>query len=1149
MSRERFQRARSLFERACNLPPDEQARFLAQECADDDALRAEVEGLLAADRTPVSGLDTPLPEQHPSSIGGYRILGVIGQGGMGTVYEAEQESPRRRVALKLISFSTPELLKRFEYEAEILGRLSHPGIAKIIEAGVADGRPFFAMELIDGAPLTDFVRDAGLNPRARLELLARIADAVQHAHLQGVVHRDLKPGNILVEKDGTPRLLDFGVAKLTTPDARLTTLGTRAGQLLGTLPYMSPEQFTSEPIDVRADVYALGVIGYELLTGKTPKDFTGKSLAEAVALAQTGDLPPLGTRSDAETIIGKALQPDKERRYGSAGELADDLRRFLRDEPIVARPPSASYQLRKMARRHRAVFAGVAVALLAIVVGGVVSFSLYLDKEEERRRAVDARRVADEERQAAVEARRVAEARATTRDEIVGFLVGLFDVVDPSEARGRTVTAKEILDEGARVIDSRLDAQPEVRSQLMLHIGRIYLRLGLVEQAQPLIEQSLELRTEIYGEGSPELGIALIAASDLAVDRGEFEQAMRLARRALASGYDRSDCLLTLGRAQEAAGFHADAEKSFRESLALRETEMGRHGLAAVLVGQAKFEEAETVAREALQIAIERYGLVHPDVVARRFTLGQLLTEKGDYPEAESVLQAALEAQVKLTGPESVDVSNALNNLAVVPLKLNDLPRARPMLERALALSMRWRGAEHPLTISVLANLGALEAGEGDLEKAIETYERALAMQRRISGDRHPNVSVYLTSIGNLLAQRNRHADAEKYLREALRLLPEHLGTRNHPNYAVALINLALLKARRGEMRAAVELYDRAYAIGSEIYGEDAVELAEYLYQGARLLVDQGQHAEAKDRLDRALAIFEKRLPPSNPTRLGCLETLAAVETELGNFDRADELLAEVIRLHEAARGADSDDVKQAVSQRARIGQLRGHYVTAREAYARLMKDPPDDAIRRITLTNNYALVLLLLREVKLAEPLFRDARERFIAIAGPAHIAVGTLTHNIAECMRLAGEPGAEAEFRKALQIYMAASPNGESPAVANTMTKLGQLRKDRAILDRALAMRRKLLPKEHPDIAKSLVAIGDEPSLKEAVAILVAAMPESPLTAAAKSDWAARLIEAGRTEEARKLLAAALPVLTAGFGPDHPDTVAARKRAAQLG
>ena len=1147
MSRERFQRARSLFEQACNLPPVEQKALLDEACADDAELRRELEVLLAADRTPVSDLDTPLPDQLPERIGGYRIVGVIGQGGMGTVYEAEQESPRRRVALKLISFATPELLKRFEYEAEILGRLSHPGIAKIIEAGVADGRPYFAMELIEGAPLTDFVRRAKLGTRQRLELLARIADAVQHAHLQGVVHRDLKPGNILVEQDGTPRLLDFGVAKLTTPDARLTTLGTRAGQLLGTLPYMSPEQFTSDPIDVRADVYALGVIGFELLTGKTPKDFSGKSLPEAIALAQTGDMASLGTRGDAETIIGKALQPDKERRYGSAGELADDLRRFLRDEPIVARPPSASYQLRKMARRHRAVFGGVTVALLAIVVGGVVSLSLYFTKEEERERAVAARQVAEEERARADVARQLAEDRATTRDEIVTFLVGLFDVVDPSEARGRTVTAKEILDEGARVIETSLDTQPEVRTQLMLHIGRIYLRLGLVEQAARMIEESVTLRTELYGAGSPELGPALIAASNLAVEQGEFDRAVTIAEQAVATGYDRTEALQTLGVAQNAVGDDAAAEKSFRESLALRETNMARHGLAAVLLGQAKFEEAEKVAREALSISIQQFGDLHPDVVTRRFTLGEVLREKGDFDRAEAELIAALEAQEKLTGPDSVDVSNALNNLAIISLTRADYTRARPLLERALAISLRWRGADHPHTIAILANLGAVETSEQNLEKAIDHYRKALVAQRKISGNRHPNVGIYLTSIGTLLGQLNRLDEAETFLNEALERLPGYLGTTEHPDYSTAVLQLALIKSRRGDLRGANELSERAYGIVEKIYEKGAPEVGDYLYQGGRILLRMGQHAEAKRRLDRALVIFDKHFAATNPTRLGCLETLAAIETELGNFDRADQLLAEVISLQEQVRGRDSDDVKQAVSQRARIGQLRGHYVTARTAYARLMEDPPKDPIRLITLQNNYALVLLLLRDVKTAEPIFRDARQRFIAIAGDAHPAVGTLTHNIAECMRLSGQES-EAEFRAALKIYMAASATGESPMVANTLTKLGQARGDRAILDRALAMRRKLLPEGHPDIAKSLVAIGDEPSLAEAVAIFTAAMPDSPLTAAAKSDWAARLIEAGRTDDARKLLTAAIAVLTTGFGEDHPDTAAARKRLAGL-
>ncbi|MEM8885779.1 MAG: tetratricopeptide repeat protein [Planctomycetota bacterium] len=1128
MSQERFRRARSIFDRACDLPPDEQEAVLRAECGDDPELRAEVEKLLAADRAPSSNIDTPLPDQLPKSIGGYRIVRVIGQGGMGTVYEAEQSNPRRRVALKLISFATPELLKRFEYEAEILGRLNHPGIARIFEAGVSEGRPFFAMEYIEGVPLDTYIRQQALSTDQRLDLLARIADAVQHAHLQGVVHRDLKPGNILVEKDGTPRLLDFGVAKLTTADARLQTLDTRAGQLLGTLPYMSPEQFTSEPIDVRTDVYALGVIGYEMLEEKLPRDFTGKSLPEAVAYAQRAETAQLSRKGDAETVVGKALQTQRARRYGSAGELADDLRRVLRDEPIVARPPSASYQLRKLVRRHRATATGVAIALVAIVAGGVFSFTQFLRAEE--------RRVEAEE------ARALAVARAETRNEMLGFLIQLFDVVDPDEARGRTVTAKEILDAGARDLRVKLEDQPEVRSQLMLMIGRIYLRLGLREPAEPLVTEALAIRRELYGDASPELITALQAAASLELARGDFGKAVAYARRALTLGPRDPLNRGELGVALERAGRYREAEKEFRTVLRDVDDNKALHGLAVVLRRQGKFEEAEQMARSALARKRKEVGDIHPDVVKRRATLATALTELGRFEEAESQFRAATDAQEKLTGKDSAEVAGSLSTHAKLLITRGEYERAQVLLERARALALRWYGPRHPLTITITANFGAVASGQRRIPDALDYYEEALRQQRAVSGDEHPVVASYLSSRGTLLLELKRFDEAQASFEEARKLLLGYHGTERHPDYAKCLVNLAIIERDRGNMQEAIVLFRRGFDLGVDLLGEDAAETVHYLFQYGRLLSEQAKYDEARKVLMRAREIFDARFEPTLPARLGCLGTLATVEIELGNFAEADKLLAETVQRHTELYGPNHANTKGSKSKRARLAQRRGDYRTSLSLHAELWQDPPEDPVQRLTLQNNYALVLLLMHQLEKAEEMFRDAREALVKLAGPSHHLVGTMTHNIAECRRRAGKESAEG-FRAALKIYRGAFPDGKHPLIANTMTKLGQATGDRDLMEEALAKRRLQLPAGHPDIAKSLVALGDEASLKEAVAILDAAMPDSLIAAEARSDYAARLTEARNKEAARALLERALPALQAGFGPDHPAT----KRAAE--
>jgi WD40 repeat protein/predicted Ser/Thr protein kinase len=436
MPDERRDRLWALFNEAADLIPAEQRSLLDAACPDDPGLRTEVEKLLAADarlradEARTDFLHSPLvrsPEEGtlhtdpvafaagpalPARVGGYRIVRLLGEGGMGAVYEAEQDSPRRPVALKVIrpGLISPALLKRFAREAQILGRLHHPGIAQIYEAGRAeDGQPFFAMEFVRGLPLNEYARRQRPDPATRLALVARVCDAVQHAHDQGVIHRDLKPGNILVDETDQPKVLDFGVARATDADLQTTTGRTEAGQLLGTFGYMSPEQVAGDPaaLDNRSDVYALGVILFELLADRLPYRLQDLPLPEVALVIREREPSRLGAinsvfRGDVETIVAKALEKDRARRYASAGELAADIRRYLRHEPIRARPPSSLYQLRKFAQRHKALVGGLAGVLAALLLG-LVGTTLFAVREAwERDKAEDNARVANDKTKAAL---------------------------------------------------------------------------------------------------------------------------------------------------------------------------------------------------------------------------------------------------------------------------------------------------------------------------------------------------------------------------------------------------------------------------------------------------------------------------------------------------------------------------------------------------------------------------------------------------------------------------------------------------------------------------------------------------------------------------------------------------------------------------
>jgi len=420
-----YQRVRELLFQALKLTGGDRLEYLDRVCADDAALRAEVDSLIPHvedENSPLEGGVGPLPlgplaaaaeaaaqrgaadddaaPQLPERIGPFRIVRRLATGGMGTVYEAVQDSPSRRVALKTLrrELLSPTLLRRFHRETEILGLLQHPGIAQVYEAGTAEGPdgslPYFAMEFVDGEPLVAWADGRRLDEPARLELFAQICDAVHHAHTQGVIHRDLKPDNILVTTDGHPKVLDFGVARATDADIQTTTLVTEAGQIMGTLPYMSPEQVSGDPdaLDARSDVYALGVVLFELLAGRRPHDLGKRSMPEAARVIREEDATRLGSvdtryRGDMETIVGKALDKDPERRYASAAELARDLRRYLSDQPIVAHPPSSFYLLRKFARRHRGLVGGVAAGIFALIVGLAFAVNFGLDEAEQRRAA------------------------------------------------------------------------------------------------------------------------------------------------------------------------------------------------------------------------------------------------------------------------------------------------------------------------------------------------------------------------------------------------------------------------------------------------------------------------------------------------------------------------------------------------------------------------------------------------------------------------------------------------------------------------------------------------------------------------------------------------------------------------------------------
>jgi len=664
---------------------------------------------------------SPHQSALPANIGRYRIIHILGEGGMGTVYEAEQDQPRRSVALKVIkgSLAGPALLQRFEAESQALGRLHHPGIAQIYEAGSAQTpfglQPFFAMELIHGQPLTQYANKQKLNIRQRLSLMIQVCDAVQHAHQRGIIHRDLKPGNILVDETGQPKILDFGLARVTDCDAEATRQ-TDVGQFLGTLAYMSPEQVLADPLalDTRSDVYALGVILYELLTDRLPYQLS-RQLPQAIRVIQEIDPNPLSSvnrvyRGDIETIVAKALEKDKNRRYASAADLAGDIRRYLDDRPITAKPASASYQLKKFAKRHKALVAGVAAVCLALVLGVIASTS----------EAVRARR-------AERKAQQQTEIAQAVNDFLQKDLLAQAGAYSQANAYSQSkpdpdMKVRTALDRAAQNISGKFNRQPEVEAAIRETIGSTYYDLGLYPESRQQLQRALDLDKTVWGPENQKTLKTMLYLAGSEEEEGKFKdaeavakQAFEISRRALGPEH-----LLTLDCMNRLTSIY---------------DELG------------KYSDGETLGTQAVEISRRVKGPEAPVTLDSMFFLAIMLYEEGKYAQAETMNQQVLDIRRRVLGPDHPDTLNAMNNLAVTYADEGKLTKAEVLNQQLIENRRRVLGAEHPDTLDAMVNLGADYREERRYTEAEAIDRQVLGIQGRVLGPEHP---LTLRSVQNL---------------------------------------------------------------------------------------------------------------------------------------------------------------------------------------------------------------------------------------------------------------------------------------------------------------------------------------------------------------------------------------------------------------
>jgi serine/threonine-protein kinase len=845
MGAQRWDRVAAVFETALSLPLGERPAYLDEASSGDPELRREVEALLAADQA-ASGVlervvghaaraataaDLTTVARAGERLGAYEVIREIGHGGMGVVLLAVRadDTFRKTVAIKVVrrGASDPDVLRRFVAERQILADLEHPNIARLLDGGATDeGLPFLVIEHVEGAPLGAFCDAGRLGVKARLELFLKVCDAVQYAHGALVVHRDLKPSNILVTADGTPKLLDFGIAKLL--DERPDALSTRTVTRLMTLEYASPEQVRGKAITTATDVYSLGVVLYELLAGRRPFGHAGDepdlerlicdeepgrpsqaAQGGGVTVAQARGVTPERLRrelsGDLDTVILKALRKEPERRYRSVEQLAADIRRHLDGLPVSARRDTIGYRAQKFVRRHR-----VGVATAAGVAALTVFYTVRLTQERDRARLEAAR-----------------------SEQVAGFLRGLFQGSSPYETRGRDVSARDLVDRGAERLERELAGQPRVRATMLGVIGDVYRDLGLYDTAAAILREALALQRRLDGAD---------AAATAAI-------------------------LSSLAGSLEYSGDFDSPDSMFRQALQLRRAQLGEDhesvgaslvDLAAFLRRKGVLNEADSLYRYAL--ALERREGRQQRIAAILDGLGGVMEAKGNYAAAVPFYREAVQRVEQAPVIDSLTLSTARNNLAVALSNLGELAEAESLLRFSLDVDRRYLGEDHDHTSTVRMGLGRIYRDAGRFDEAEAQFTAALEADRRRLGADHASIATRLGFLAGISMERGRPAEAEAYYREALGIRRKAYGE-EHAYVAISLNELAGALFARGDRPGSERMYRDALAMRRRVHEPGHPYIAYSLVGLAQVVAARNRAGDAEALLREALAIRAQTLP------------------------------------------------------------------------------------------------------------------------------------------------------------------------------------------------------------------------------------------------------------------------------------------------
>ena len=957
-SKERWDALQRLFDDAVALSPAERAAYLDRECGDDAELRREIESLIDHDSDAhtlggvVDRAAAEVVQEHDEhhlgeEIGSYRVVERIAEGGMGTVYLGERVDGEfeQKVAVKLLSTGLPstDARRRFVGERQILASLNHPCIAQLIDGGTTDSdEPYLVMEYIEGEAIDDYCDRHDLSVQDRLELFKQVCSVVEHAHQNLVIHRDLKPSNILVTPDGIPKLLDFGIAKLLAPD-ELDVDITLSSQFVRpmTPAHASPEQVRGEAITVATDVYALGVLLYELLCGQAPFKVSSSTLPEIERIIcettpqapsaavgrpardpsgdsgrgdSSGDSAPAGDldellaekvaghratstrrlrrrlRGDLDAIVQMAMQKEPQHRYSSVGQLAEDIERHLSHVPVRARSQSAGYRVGRFIARHAAAVAATAV----IVLVSVTLVGYYTAQ------------LADERDRARLEARKAA--------EVSEFLSSVFRLADPSEAGGENLSARELLDRGARRLDEELASQPEVLAEMLVVIGNNYHHLGLYDEARDLIERSVDVRRELHGSNHPDVGDALYALGLIRGQLGEYEAALRVHQEALELrraddplSSDVGDSMREVGRAFANLSRLPEAEQTYAETLALlRRIESGSTvAMAETLETYGAYKRAHgdldggrELLVESLEMKRELHGERHMSVAHVLNSLALLEQESGDLEAARDLFEESLELRRALHGDDHIGVGKVLGNLGNLQYALGRFADSERYTREAMPIFERAYGPDHPNPVFLLENLANAQLALGQTEEAVSSYRECLAKMRQIFGEGHFEVGLSLANLGGGLLIAEEFLEAETLFASALEVFRKTQGEEGS-RIPDNLNKLGQARQGQGDLDGAERLYREAFEMSQRVFPGGHGSLFRAKRRLGQVHLEQGRNKEAERDFREALELMARLLPANSPRLLSARSDLGMSFLRQGPLRRGGAKDRRVLRVRD----------------------------------------------------------------------------------------------------------------------------------------------------------------------------------------------------------------------------------------------------------